>query len=357
MFSVSKIQTGLKGIVGFRQPLNPNLPTLTADVLESRSGLIVNDNPLVKIDYLKATEDYQSLTDNDFSTQLIQKQKDSIVSVCTSVFNKSSFIEQSLVFRYANNKVSTNALPVGFVGQEIEITDRSDVAIKIKRVLLEFSGTGSFDLLLFNSAISTPLQTKTINVTSSQQEEILDWELDNSDNYFKGKYYIGYIANGLTITPYKREYENADVMAGFDNLNVTDIEVGGHTTATLFDLNNVKNSTLTNGLNLDIAVYFDYTNFIIQNEKLFATAILYDLQISCLTQYLASLTSNREQRKAEELSVRIFQEIEGQQGGQGFVKITGLRSKLMRSIDDIQSEIQKLKRGLTGGKVTLNTLY
>jgi hypothetical protein len=357
MFSVSKIQTGLKGVVGFRQPLNPDLPILTADVLESRSGLIVNDNPLVKIDYLKATEDYQSLTDNEFSTQLLNKQKDSIVSVCTSVFNKSSFIEQSLVFRYANNKVSTNSLPVGFIGQKLEITDRSDVAIKIKRVLLEFDGTGSFDLLLFNSAISTPLQTKTINVTSSQQEVILDWELDNSDNYFKGDFYIGYVANGLTITPFARSYENSDVMSGFDNVVVTDVEVTGHTSATLFDLNDVKTSSLTNGLNLDIAVYFDYTNFIIQNEKLFSTAILYDLQISCLSQYLASLTTNREQRKAEELSVRIFQEIEGQQGGQGFVKITGLRSKLMRSIDDIQSEIQTLRRGLTGGKVTLNTLY
>ena len=357
MFSIQKIQTGLKGIVGFRQPLNPNLPILTVDVLESRSGLIVNDNPLVKIDYLRATEDYQSLTDNDFSTQLIQKQQDSIVSVCNSVFNKSSFIEQSLVYRYANNKINTETLPVGFIGQKLEITDKSDVGIKIKRVLLEFSGSGSVDLLLFNSAISTPLKTKTINVTSSQQEVILDWELDNSDNYFKGDYYIGYIANGLTISPYIRDFENSSVMAGFDNLRVTNVEVLGHTTATLFDLNDVKNSSLTNGLNLDIAVYFDYTNFIIQNEILFSTAILYDLQINCLSQYLASLTSNREERKAEELSVRIFQEIEGQQGGNGFVKITGLRSKLMRSIDDIQSEIQKMKRNLTGGKVTLNTLY
>jgi len=228
--------------------------------------------------------------------------------------------------------------------------------MKIKRVLLEFSGTGSFDLLLFNSAISTPLQTKTINVTSEQQEVLLDWELNNSDNYFKGKYYIGYITTGLAITPFKRNYENADLISSYDNIDVDNIEVTGHLTATLFDLTQVNSSSIENGLNLDISIYYDYTNFIIQNESLFAMAILYDLQISCLTQYLASLTTNREQRKAEELSVRIFQEIEGQSGGQGFVKITGLRSKLMRSIDDIQSEIQKLRRNLIGGKVTLKTL-
>ena len=83
---------------------------------------------------------------------------------------------------------------------------------------------------------------------------------------------------------------------------------------------------------------------------------MYDFQISCLSQYLAALTSNREQRKAEELTIRIIQEIEGQQGGQGFVKITGLRSKLTRSIDDIQSEIKKLSDNLIGGKVKLFTL-
>ena len=356
MFDVSKIQTEVSGLVGFRQPLNPDLPILDANNLESRSGLIVNDNPLVKIDYLKATEDYLNLNDTQFNTQLINKQKDSIVSVCTSVFNSRDFIEQSLTYRYANNKVNAETLPVGFIGKEITVNDRSDVAFIIKRVLLEFQGTGNIDLMLFNSAISTPLQTISINVVSSHQEVVLNWKLDNSDTTFKGKYYIGYLTNGLTVSPFKRDYENSKVMSGYENLNVNTSLVLGHNTATLFDLNHVDYTDIQDGLNLDLSVYYDYTNFIIQNELLFATAILYDFQISCLSQYLAALTSNREQRKAEELTIRIIQEIEGQQGGQGFVKITGLRSKLTRSIDDIQSEIKKLSDNLIGGKVKLFTL-
>lgn len=356
MFNIAKIQTGLKGLVGFRQPLNPLLPTLDADNLTSRSGLIVNDNPLVKIDYLKATEDYQDLNDTQFNTQLMNKQKDSIVSVCNSVFNKSDFIEQSLVYRNANNKVNAEVLPIGFIGKEIVVTNISDVAFMVKRVLLEFQGTGTIELMLFNSAVSTPIETKTINVTTSQQEVLLDWKVDNSNNTFKGKYYIGYLTTGLTVTPFKRDYENANVVTNFQNLNVNTCHVLSHNTATLFDLNDVVYTDVEDGLNLDLAVYYDYTNFIIQNERLFSLAILYDFQISCLSQYLAALTSNREQRKAEDLTIRIIQEIEGQQGGQGFVKITGLRSKLMRSIDDIQSEIEKLSRGLIGGKVKLFTL-
>lgn len=357
MFNVDKIKQEVFGVVGFRQPLNPAAPVLTAAVKESRSGLIVNDNPLVKIDYLKATEDYHLLTDNQFSTQLEYKQKESIVNVCNQVFNKGSFLEQSLLYRYANNKTTLEILPNGFVGYEIEVTNRNDVCFEIKRIICEFDGTGDVDIMLFNSSTSTPLFTQTVTIASNNQEVVLNWKLDNSDEYFKGSFFIGYISTGLTVTPYKRIYENSNVKSCYDNLNVTNIEVIGHATSTLFDLDLVNNVSYENGLNLDLAVFHDYTNIIVQNERLFATAILYDLQISCLSQYLAALTSNREQRKAEQQAIRVFQEIEGQQGGDGFVRITGLRSQLNRSIDQVREEIQKLSNNFNGAQLRVDTMY
>jgi len=356
MFNINKIKQKVYGVVGFRQPHNPALPTLTAANLVSRSGLIINDNPLVKLDFLKATEDYIDISDADFNTNLEDKQKDSIISVCTSVFNEGSFLEQSLIFRNANNKIDLEALPNGFVGYEVEVTNQNDVSLSIPRVILEFSGTGSFDLLLFNTATSTAIQTKNITITSDLQEEVLNWTLDNTDIYFKGKYYIGYISTGLAITPFKRNYENSSVESCYDNINVNQIIVENHSGSSLFDLTKVENTDLANGLNVDFQVYNDYSNIIIQNEKLFATAISYDLQISCLSQYLSAMTSNADQRNAEQITIRIIQEIEGQQGGAGFVKITGLRSKLMRSIDDIKQEIDKLKQDFTGDRLYIETL-
>lgn len=356
MFNVDKIKQKVYGVVGFRQPYNPALPTLDADNLVSRSGLIVNDNPYVKLDFLKATDDYIDISDADFNEALANKQKESIISVCSSVFNKGAFLEQSLLFRNANNKVELESLPNGFVGYEIDITNKNDVALFIPRILLEFDGTDDIEILLFNSSQKAPIQTKTVTITTDMQEVVLGWKLDNSDNYFKGKYYLGYISTGLTVTPFKRNYESSDVQSCYDNINVQQISVLGHATNTLFDLNDIVNTEIGNGLNVDFACYNDYTNIIIQNEQIFATAILYDLQISCLAQYLAAMTSNADQRRAEQLTVRIIQEIEGQQGGEGFVKITGLRSKLMRSLDDIKTELDKLRKDQLGDRFYLTTL-
>lgn len=356
MFNVDKIKQKVYGVVGFRQPYNPALPTLDADNLVSRSGHIVNDNPYVKLDFLKGTEDYIDISDLEFNEALANKQKESIVNVCSSVFNKGAFLEQSLIYRNANNKVELESLPNGFVGYEIEVTNQNDVVLSIPRILLEFDSTGSVEILLFNTSQKAPIQTKTVSITTDFQEEVLGWKLDNSDGYFKGKYYLGYISTGLTVTPFKRNYESSDVQSCYDNINVQQISVLGHATNTLFDLNDVVNTEIGNGLNVDFSVYNDYTNIIIQNEHLFATAILYDLQISCLSQYLGSMTSNADQRRAEQLTVRILQEIEGQQGGDGFVKITGLRSKLIRSIDNIKEELDKLRKDQLGDRVYISTM-
>lgn len=356
MINAAKISSKLMGLVGFRQPYNPALPTLTAANLESRSGLIINDNPLVKIDFLKNTEDYIDLSDADFNTQLENKQKDSIISVCNSVFNKKSFLEQSLIYRNAMNKINTESLPDGFVGYEIEFDNVNDVSINIKRVLMEFSGTGNVDLLLYNSASKSVLKTKTINVTSDLQEVVLDWTLDNTDNYFQGSYFVGYISTGLSITPFKRDYEKSNIETEYNNIDIRKIIVNGFVAGNLFDLTKIENTSLSTGLNLDISIYKDFSNIIIQNENLFAQAILLDIQISCLSQYLAAMTSNKDQRNAEQKTIRIIQEIEGQQGGQGFVKITGLRSKLIRSIDDIREQIENLTKDFLGERIYSGTL-
>jgi len=356
MINATKIKSKLMGLVGFRQPFNPALPTLTAANLESRSGLIINDNPLVKIDFLKNTEDYISLSDADFNTQLENKQKDSIISVCNSVFSKQSFIEQSLVYRHSLNKINTETLPNGFVGYKIELEDTNDIAINIKRVLMEFSGSGNVDILLYNSSNKTVLKTKTVSITSDFQEVILDWTLDNTDGYFQGEYFIGYISTGLAVAPYKRYYEESIVISGFANLEIHPITVSGFSGGNLFDLTAINYTSISTGMNFDLAVYKDYSNIIIQNENLFARAILLDVQINCLSQYLASMVSNKDQRRAEQMTVRLIQEIEGQQGGNGFVKITGLRSKLMRSIDEIREEIEKLTTDFLGKRIYSDTL-
>lgn len=356
MFNVSKIQSGLYGLVGFRQPFNPSYQKLSGTNLLSRSGYFVTDNPFAKVENLFESQDYAGISDANFNLLLERKQKESIASVCNAVFNEPDFIDRQVLYANPINKVGTENLPVGFVGYKIKVENKKNIAFSIKRVLLDFSGTGSFDLLLFNTSSPDPIETKTITITGPSQEEKLDWYIDNSDGYYKGEFYLGYINDGLTVVPYKRDYELSNLMSLITHLCVEPIKVPGHIASTLFDLTSQEGLSENTGVNPDITVYKDYTDLIINNELLFANAINLDLTISCLTESLASLRSNRTERNSEYKIIRLTQEIEGQESGEGVVKVTGLRPQLYRQISLIRTEIKKLQSGYFGNGVFNETL-
>jgi hypothetical protein len=354
MFNRSKIDT-LYGIVGFRQPDNPEYQILDANNLTSRSSRYVNDNPYCKVEIFKENQDYATISDAEFNEKLKELQEASISSVCDSVFNESDYIDRNLLYRFAQNKVNTETLPNGFIGYKISVSDKKSVAFCIKRVLLDFAGTGNVDILLFNSAKKDYVFKQTVNITSDHQEVQLDWVLNDTDSIYKGEYYIGYNTTGLTVQPYKRDYNNSNVKSCLTHLEIEDIIVNGHNSETLFDLTSPSGNSQATGLNFDITVYDDYTDLILNNEKLFAYAILLETQIRMISVNLASIRSNATQRQSQEMTIRMIQEIEGQEGD-GVVRVVGLRPRLYSKIKSIRDEIKKLKEGYFGGRIMTDTL-
>lgn len=354
MFNKSKVTTALKGLVGWRQPSNPGYAILDSDNLTSRSGYYINDNPFAKVEYLKDCIDYELISNADFNTFLDRIQETSIADVCSRVFNQADYIDRQLLFQHAQNKVNLEQQQSGFVGYQFCISQEKNVAIRINRVLCDFYGTGSITLYLFNSEQKTAVSTKTIAINSDHVVSSLGWELDNSGNTYKGKYYIGYVVNG-DVTPYKRDYENSNLQSCITYLNVQSVEVAGHTSAVLFDLDNAENTSNTHGLNFDISVYDDYTDLIINNEVLFSRAVYLNTCITSISSYLNSLRSNRIERLGKENLLRATVEIEGQTG-ENALKITGLRPQLNGELKTIAKEIQKLKDGYTGINLKMITL-
>lgn len=354
MVNAPKIQSSLTGLTGFRQPFNPNYAILDAANLTSRSGQYYTDNEFVKVEFIKDGQDFKDISDANFNTYLQQKQDESIFSVCNSVFNKVDFIDRGLLYNYALNKVNTITLPVGFVGYKIQVSTDNNIAISIKRVLLDFSGVGSIELLLYNTSKIDPIQSKVISITTDHQEEVLDWVVDNTDGLYKGDYYIGYLTTGVVPKPYARDYERSDIKRTFTHLNIEQMQVPGHAANTLFDLTTDESMTDANGLNLDLIVYDDYTDLIINNEQLFATAIKLDMQINLISIGMASIRSNRNERMSDAIQSKMLVELEG--ADNGVVKQVGLRTKLNRSIGLIKSEIKKLQEGYFGGVLFTGTI-
>ena len=359
MFNVSKIQTNLYGVVGWRQPLNPTYAVLDASNIASRSGEYVTNNPNCKIEYLYDNQDYSGLSDAEFNTVLKQMQEESIASICHQVFQRPDFITRQVLFPYANNKVATETMPAGLVAFKIQVSQEKNVAFEITRIALEFQGAGDVKLMLFNTAQSAPLLTHTETITSEHQVVELNWRVDNSGNTYKGEYYLGYRTNDPafgTLKPFQREYENSDIKSNITFMAFDEYVFTGHATDTLPDLDDEDTIDQALGLNPDITVFYDFTDLITQNEMLLAHAINLDLQIKCLEVYIASLRDNINERKSELQVIRLIQEIEGVNETQSSVRVTGLRPQLSRAISRIKKEIDKLDQGYNSTRIMVDTL-
>jgi hypothetical protein len=355
MFQVGKISTKLYGIVGLRDSFNPAYTLLDADNQISRSGYYITDNAYVKLEYIKDSQDYKDASDANINLYIKRLQESSIVNVCHRVFNRFDYLDRNLLYTNAQNRINQEILVDGFVGYRIEVSKYNDIAFEIKRVLLDFDTLGDFKLMLFNTSSATPIQEKDITITAKTQEVVLDWKVDNSDITYKGDYYLGYIKTATTPIPFKRDYENANVMSNFTNLYIEKIRVVGHLTETLFDLSLQEGLSESTGLNPDITIYEDYTDLIVNNETLFARAISLDFSIAVLREQLNSLRTNSNQRLAEQQSLKILAEIEGTSGDNA-LKLIGLRSLLNGEIEQISNEIDKLKRGYFNNSIKVNTI-
>lgn len=345
MINITKIQTALSGLVGFKQPYNPDYAIVDSTNQASSSGYYVTDNPYAKIEYIKDNQDYLDISTTDFNLLLSDIKNSSISNVCNQVFSDYDFIDRTLLFKNASNKVEVEILPTGFVGYRIRVTSQKNVAFKISRVLLDFQGTGSFTLLLWNTAKKAAIQSKVITITTDHQEVTLDWIVDNTDTTYKGEYYIGYISNSLTVTPYKRDWNAGNVLSSPTYLEVERVKVPNHLTNTLFDLDDVDGLSEDSGLNLDITVYEDYTDFIINNKMLFARAIQINGIIGCIQLYLSSLRSNSNQAQSSQLYEKLMIELKGT-ANESTVKVIGLENQLLGEVASIRTEVSKLKKGL-----------
>ena len=342
MYNVSTIQTALNGLVGFQNPINPTFAIVNTANETATSGRYFTDSPFVKIEVLKSIQDYKDANDADFNEFLSRVKNKSITSVIDKVFDKPDFIDRQVLYKNENNKVNTDSLPDGFVGYEIYVSNQKNYCFEIKRDLLEFEGTGDVTILLYNSAKREPIQSKTVSVTSRFQEVELNWKIDNTDVY-KGRYFYGYQTNGVTILPIRREYETADIMSKITGLYIDNIQVVyTPTTNEIFDLHDVDGSSETWGMNPDIIVYEDYTDFITQNARLFSRAIQLQGQIFCLSEYLSTLRVNRTEMQAEQMLNRVVLELEGQDD---VIKKKGLKSELIGEIAKLSKEVYRLQQG------------
>lgn len=346
MFDVTLIKQELNGLVGFRQPANPKFAIVNAENQLSKSGLFVTDNPYAKIEYLKANMDYERATIEHFNTMLKNIKETSATNICSQVFVADDFIDRNYIYSETQNKTEEVDLPIGFVGYRINLDDCKNVAVRLNRAIFEFVEAKTFELLVFNSNIKSPIKTIAIESEAFYYANTLDIML-NDIGFYKGSFFIGFVNDG-TFKTYRKNYLNSIHRNKIANTTIWPIIVSDYVGTDLFDLNDARETSEYPGFNLDITVVDDYTDFILSNKFLFARAIYLDCIIACLNIYASSLRSNGDERNADELYSRIMVEIEGTRPDDNVISIRGLRPQIVYEISQIREQLLKLKGGFFG---------
>lgn len=358
MFAVEKIQEGLTGLVAVREPLNPDIDVLNDDQYIASSGLYLDDVEHFRLDYWIDGQSYAKAESADYETLWSQLEKASIANVMARVFNKPTYIDRNLIYSntFDRHKLVTLSNDPVFYGYEIQVSDRKNLAFMISNVRIEGKTNeddNELTIQLFHSSQAAPLKTIDIVLTNdgTLQMERLDWYIDNSDNYYKGRFYIGYGRPDFEFTPYERDFNNANVPNDISELCIRRIERLGD----FADLSQINYTSQHNGLNFDITVYEDYTDLILQNKFIFARAIQLQWAMSVMLMCLSSNRSNRNERVIKEMLNLLMLTVEGQRGF-GLQKVTGIRDTLSGELARLGAEVESIINGYFTQEITMTTL-
>lgn len=330
MYVDSEIKTGLYQLVGWKQPSESGYNILDADNLVSNSGKRFEDyHPLVKVKYIKDSQDDASISDANFNTYLKDLQKSCIVDAVNAVLPDKDLIDHDILFPYENRLIDLIENTTSFVGYEI--TSCKDIGVIVNQLITEFNGIGTFNLYLFHSSQKAPVKTQSVTTQaySSKYQTLSDWKLD-SRTYKGGTWYIGYLRSGLTIKAINRQWDLSGVKNNFKAFNTIPFIVRDWNSAELWDIDDIEYTSETFGLNFDFSSRYEYTNKVLTNKDLFRDAIGYRMA----TKVLELIATSSRINGNETLANMALTELE--EKGESFYK-GGLRKQY-------EDEINKLKK-------------
>jgi hypothetical protein len=354
MISTVKIQEGLFGLVGIRQPLDPSLPILSDANKASRSGLFVDDVPPFKLKLLKDTQEYISISDDQLNEYISIMQKTAITNVMFKVFDQGSYIDRNYLYSFASSRdsVISNVYDGQTFGYKIEVAPRKNMGFKISRVRLEFDFDGSceVELFLMNSFLSEPLRMKDITLTRQDHIEDLEWMIDSTENDYKGNYYLLIRSkNGDRLQPFNRDYERSTLSNNIAFLDISGVIILEFNPSN-FAFKNEKTASQNNGINPDIIIYDDFTDFVLTAQSMFARAIQLEFAIQLMMQIATSTRSNRDERLGREIVAMMLVSINGEEG-----KSRGLKGSLYYEVNNLKKEVEKLKKSFFQGIISVST--
>ena len=318
--------------------------------------------------------EWVKITDTDL--YLLQKVQRSIARLIVrfmdekkSELETKSLLETKYLFNQAGRIADIVKKSGRIVGLELTTPRYRHVSTKINKIGLQTKGTGSIDVYLFHSSNPQPIDKATLNRTSNgaMQWFDVDWILPyvNTDQDSGGVWYVCYWEEDLgDMQAIKKDYDfgkkpcsscNAIDVTNYEAwsryLGINPFYTQGGADRDLWDIGtNMYTSNNNYGLNLQVSVGCDLTDFIIEQRSMFANALSKQFAIDVLS----DLYYNGNGRINYTSQNGNFDKIVFDLNGDGLTRKTGIKYALEKAIDALKIDVRGLdavclpcrKRGL-----------
>lgn len=330
-WNYDRVMNALFGRVGWRQPVEAGQNILNGYNTTSYSGRYFQSfHPLVSPRLIRSAQENTGMTDLQFNDYLVEMQKDCILSTLNTVFNKPQLIEKKLLFETVDADGQQIIANEGkFVGVKLRTSRQDRYTAQVKKALLYFDTTVTFNLYLFHSSKKTHVKVQSVTATAEELTEVVlnGFYLDSR---ISGEWYLGYFQDDLggAKAIHFDDYPNR-----FTILDIDFIETPKIAGQTNFRRDGISEDRYNYGLNAEIAVFSDFTRVIEDQAHLFDEAIGLQMAVRCLELYQNSVASNRDQRIAEGKATQIQTDLNVSGPTNEMPVMPGIKARLKKEFD------------------------
>ena len=355
---LAAIKTGFDGFIGWKQ--NDDASGLQlVDLLTSSSGMFYNDiHPILTIENIASVSpDYKKLfpvvgdQNTNFTAWLKGKTENGIIETINDwnsskrVFGTGvNLLHSKRLFNTASSISNTTTVISGLYGIELRPRKSKSIILRIRKIALQFSNDDTINIKVFQSGKPDPLYTLDVdydqNGDAGVQFEDVDWKLKANNNYYvvfdggvisvspiNGIYDYSYVDNGRWSFPTGRYFQ----ATSFNNPNGTLTNIG--------DIKDNQYTHATNyGINLDITVECDLSDFIIEQRQLFLEAVRLKVGLNLMREIAFNPNSRINRNEANATKREIINEIDGDTQGNNSMSVFGRYRHALKNIafDDSQ---------------------
>ena len=321
------------------------------------------------------TNDEFWIETNLFSEWLENKTKASIIKLINKFINmkladkaSKSLIENKTLFdgtgRLTNLATNRNR----FVGFEIDTVRSKGVTVKINKIGLQFTRPGKYKVYILHSSCDTPvysfefekLKSNSIEWFKPKEDILLPYESQEIDA--GGSWYIGYLQSDLpensqainrdrdwSTQPCKgcsrQEFLAWQAWSKYIEIHpfyVDENQLLGEDEQMYFDPEIMNFTYDANyGINLDVSVYCDLTDFIIKQKQLFQDVIAKQVAVDFLREFAYNPNVRTNRRSINASRTDILYELDGDSSS---MKHSGLNYELDLALKALNFSTQGLDR-------------